>query len=411
MRLPSGVFFAVFLLVSMPIQIYLFSVLRAHVKKRVENIKLQSALLWFSGCSFVLPFVPLAWRVAFGPYGKQEYPFLLRGLLSASSIWWAGSIGCVAILLFYNFFRRFFLFSDRQPAAATVDSDRRAFLRQGVGVAATAPFMLSGYGVLIGRHRFRLEHFDIRVSGLSPALSQLTIAQLTDIHLGPFMPPEELARYVEAVNQLKPDLIALTGDFITSSRSEVVPCVETLAALKARYGIFACLGNHDTFAGAANKLTTALTDKGIRVLRNDSATVEVGNTRVALLGIDDLVLGQPDLRRAISITEEKPGEVNILLSHRPEIFPAAVREGMDLVLSGHYHGGQIKLLPDPRGLSIARLLTPYAEGLFQLPRSAGIVTEDPKVGNLFVGRGVGITALPIRINCPPQIAHLTLKKI
>ncbi len=84
---------------------------------------------------------------------------------------------------------------------------------------------------------------------------------------------------------------------------------------------------------------------------------------------------------------------------------------MDLVLSGHYHGGQIKLLPEPGGLSIARLLTPYAEGLFQLPRTAGVATGEPKVGNLFVGRGVGITALPIRINCPPQIAHLTLKNV
>ncbi len=336
---------------------------------------------------------------------------MLRSLLTASSIWWAGSIGCAIMLLGYNFFRRYILSSKRKPDAATVDSDRRDFLRKGIGAAATAPFMLSSYGVLVARHRFRLEHFDIGVSGLSSALSQLTIAQLTDIHVGPFMPPEELARYVEAVNRLKPDLIALTGDFITGSRSEIVPCVETLAALKARYGIFACLGNHDTFAGAANKITTALTDKGSRVLRNDSIAREVENSRVTLLGIDDLVVGQPDLRRAISVAEKEPGEVNILLSHRPEIFPVAARKGMDLVLSGHYHGGQIKLLPEPGGLSIARLLTPYAEGLFQLPRTAGVATGEPKVGNLFVGRGVGITALPIRINCPPQIAHLTLKNV
>ncbi len=411
MKLPRGFFFVLFLLVSMPMQLYLFSVLRIHVKKAVENINLQRALLWLSGCLFILPFAPLAWRAMFGPYGKQGYPFLLRGLLSASSIWWAGSIGCAVIMLSYNFFRRFFLFSRRRPATETIDSDRRDFLRKGIGAAATAPFMVSGYGVLVARHRFQLEHFDIHVSGLSSGLSQLTIAQLTDIHVGPFMPPEELARYVDAVNRLKPDLIALTGDFITSSRSEVAPCVETLATLKARYGVFACLGNHDTFAGAANKLTTALTAKGIRVLRNDSVSVEIGNTRIALLGIDDLVVGQPDLRRAISVAQERPGEVNILMSHRPEIFPTAAREGMDVVLSGHYHGGQIKLLPEPGGLSIARLLTPYAEGLFQLPRSAGIATEDPKVSNLFVGRGVGITALPIRINCPPQIAHLTLKNI
>ncbi len=409
MRLPSFFFFALFLLISMPVQIYLFSVLRAYVSKRVGNVKLQSGLLWFSCCFFALPFMPLAWRVTFGPYGKQGYPFLLRALLSASSIWWAGSVGCAIMLLGYNFFRRLVPFSKSEPTAASVDTGRRDFLRKGIGATATAPFMLSGYGVLVARHRFQLEHFDIRVSGLSSGLSHLTIAQLTDIHVGPFMPPEELARYVDAVNQLKPDLIALTGDFITGSRNEVAPCVDTLAALRACYGIFACLGNHDTFAGAANQLTTLLTDRGIQVLRNDSVMINVGDSRVALLGIDDLVLGRPDLRRAISVAQKKPAEVSILLSHRPEIFPAAARKGMDLVLSGHYHGGQIKLLPEPGGLSIARFLTPYAEGLFQLPRSAGMATGDQKVGNLFVGRGVGITALPIRINCPPQIAHLTLK--
>jgi len=408
MQLPRGFLFLVlFLLISTPVQIYLFTVLRAYLRKRVESGNLRRMLLLFSSCFFALPFMPLLWRAYFGPYGEQRYPWLLSDLLSASSIWWAGSIGCAMVVFAYNVFPRLILSLRRKPAAASVDRERRHFLRKGVGVAATAPFMLSGYGVLVARRRFELEHFAIGVSGLSSDLSQFTIAQLTDIHLGPFMPPEELARYVEAVNRLKPDLIALTGDFITSSRSEVVPCVETLAGLKARYGIFACLGNHDTFSGAASKLTELFAEKGIQMLRNDSAAIDVGNSRIAVLGVDDLVVGRPDLQRAKSLAQ--PAEVNILLSHRPEIFPTAAREGMDLVLSGHYHGGQIKLLPETGGLSIARFLTPYAEGLFQRPRSTGIAAGDQKVGSLFVGRGVGITAVPIRINCPPQIAHLTLK--
>ena len=405
MQLPRGLlFFALFVLLSIPVQFYLFTVLRAYLKKRLENGHLRRSLLLFSSFFFALPFIPLLWRASFGPYGEQRYPALLRDLLSASSIWWAGSIGCALVVFAYNFFPR--LIPSRPQKPATFDRERRCFLRKGVGVAATAPFALSGYGVLLERRRFEVEHFDIGVSGLSTNLSQLTIAQLTDIHLGPFMPPEELARYVEAVNRLKPDLIALTGDFITSSRSEAAPCVETLASLEARYGIFACLGNHDTFSGAAGKLTELLVEKGIQILRNDAATVDVGNSKIAVLGIDDLVVGRPDFQRAKTLAH--PAEVNILLSHRPEIFPAAAREGMDLVLSGHYHGGQIKLLPEPDSLSIARFLTPYVEGLFQLPRPTEGAGER-RVGNLFVGRGVGITAVPIRINCPPQIAHLTLK--
>ena len=406
MQLPRGyLFLLLFLLISAPVQIYLFMVLRTTLRKWVDNEKWRRMLLLFSGCFFALPFIPLLWRAYFGPYGQQRYPGLLRDLLSASSIWWTGSIGCAIVVFAYNFFPRLILSFGRKPAA--VDRERRHFLRKGVGVAAAAPFALSGYGVLVERRRFELEHFAIGVSGLSSDLAQFTIAQLTDIHLGPFMPPEELARYVEAVNQLKPDLIALTGDFITSSRSEVAPCVETLAGLKARHGIFACLGNHDTFSGAASIITELFAQRNIQMLRNDSRTIAVGNSRIAVLGVDDLVVGRPDLQRAKALAQ--PAEVNILLSHRPEIFPTAAKEGMDLVLSGHYHGGQIKLLPETGGLSIARFLTPYAEGLFQSPRSAGTATGDQKVGNLFVGRGVGITAVPIRINCPPQIAHLTLK--
>jgi predicted MPP superfamily phosphohydrolase len=407
MRFPRGfLFLSLFLLISVPVQVYLFTVLRAYVGKRVENGTLRRMVLLFFGCFFALPFIPLFLRAYLGPYGEQRYPRLLSELLSASSIWWVGSLGCAIVVFAYNFFLRVIPSSQQRPGA--VDHERRHFLRKGVSVAATAPFVLSGYGVLLERRRFELEHFAIGVSGLSSDLSQFTIAQLTDIHLGPFMPPEELARYVEAVNQLKPDLVALTGDFITSSRSEVVPCVETLAGLKARYGVFACLGNHDTFSGAASKLTQTFIEKGIQILRNDAATIDVGNSRISVLGVDDLVAGRPDLERAKSLAH--PAEVNILLSHRPEIFPVAAKEGIDLVLSGHYHGGQIKLLPEPDSLSIARFLTPYVEGLFQLPRPAE-AADERKVGNLFVGRGVGITAVPIRINCPPQIAHLTLKKV
>jgi len=104
-----------------------------------------------------------------------------------------------------------------------------------------------------------------------------------------------------------------------------------------------------------------------------------------------------------------PGEVRVLLSHRPEIFPRAAAEGIEVVLSGHYHGGQIKLVPGNDSPSIARLLTPYVEGLFRLPLSK----EGSERGGeslLFVSRGIGTTALPVRLNCPPQIAHLTLRK-
>jgi hypothetical protein len=146
------------------------------------------------------------------------------------------------------------------------------------------------------------------------------------------------------------------------------------------------------------------------MLVNDAATVDVGGSRLTVLGIDDLGQGDPDLRRALSAAQKDPGEVKILLSHRPEIFHSAAQEGIDLVVAGHYHGGQIKLFPQPNGLSIARFLTPFAEGVFRFSGSADEAPENRRARSLFVGRGIGITGLPIRINCPPQIAHLTLTK-
>jgi len=225
------------------------------------------------------------------------------------------------------------------------------------------------------------------------------------------MPAEELAAYVEAVNRLKPDVIALTGDFVSTSQDEIAPCVNTLAGLQARYGIFACMGNHDVYARADGELTRLFNQNGVRVLRNDAASLEIGNTTLNILGIDDLRWGRPNLSRALDIARRNPGEVRVLLSHRPEVFPEAARKGLGVVLSGHYHGGQIKLAPEPDSLSIARLITPYAEGLFHLPRRR-LSASGPGTGDavLFVGRGIGITGLPIRINCPPQIAHLTLKR-
>jgi predicted MPP superfamily phosphohydrolase len=221
------------------------------------------------------------------------------------------------------------------------------------------------------------------------------------------MAAEELARYVEAANRLKPDLIALTGDFITSSGEEVEPCVTTLAKLKARYGVFACIGNHDIHARADEKLARLLAENGIQTLRNDAVSIPVGGAKLSVLGIDDLRAGHPDLPHALRASETDRTETKILLSHRPEIFSSAAHAGIDLVLAGHYHGGQVKLGLGPENFSIARLLTPYAEGLFQLrPEDR----RNAKSANLFVSRGVGITGLPLRINCPPQIAHLTLHK-
>jgi predicted MPP superfamily phosphohydrolase len=307
----------------------------------------------------------------------------------------------------YDFARRAMKRLPRPPG--TPDVQRREFLKTGLGAVAAAPFVLSGYGALMERRRFEIEYFEFPLDGLSGVLHGSTIVQLTDLHVGPFMHGEELAAYVDAINRLEPDFVALTGDFIAGSPTEVEPCVEALSRLRAKRGVYACLGNHDVYAGIEDEITSRFAENNIRMLRNDAVAHRIGNTSLNVLGIDDLRSGEPDLYRALAAAKAQPGEVRLLLSHRPEIFPTAAANGVEMVLSGHYHGGQIKLGPEAANLSIARLLTPYVDGMYLLPRRS-IAKSDAKSSMLFVGRGIGITGLPVRINCPPQIAHLTLKK-
>jgi predicted MPP superfamily phosphohydrolase len=403
-------FSTLFLSVSLALQLYLFLRLRGYVRDKIKR-PLSRRIILFGGAAFLtLMLAPLACHAFLGCSGGWAGWFPLHALYDAAHIWGVGSMGCAAVLFIYNLFRGANPFCSRQLRPPHPDLGRRQFLQQSAGLAAATPFVLSGYGVAVERRRFDIDHFTVPIQGLSSALSGFSVVQLTDIHVGPFMTAEELAAFVEAANRLKPDLIALTGDFIAGSSKEVAPCVETLAGLKARYGIFACIGNHEIYAKADDLLTRGLEGNGIRVLRNHGVPLPVENTRLAVLGIDDFRAGRPDLYRARAEIKQEGGEVQILLSHRPEIFPQAVRAGVDLVLSGHYHGGQIKLTRHPESLSVARFLTPYAEGFFQLPRAASPHETDKRNSTLFVGRGVGISGFPVRINCAPQIAHLSLKK-
>ena len=411
MDFPRALFiFFLFLTFYLVLQACLFFRFLGYLRGRFQN-RLRRGILTALGASFfLLMLIPIPLRLFYGWHFHEPFSRLFPGLFTVSAVWGFGSTGSALILLGYDLFYRLAPSFAPRPAE-TPDFQRRDFLKKSAGVIAAVPFLISGYGVFLGRHRFQIDHFDLPLNGLSSALSQFSIVHLTDIHLGPFMPAEELAAYVEAVNRLKPDVIAITGDFVSTSLDEIAPCVNTLAGLRARYGIFACMGNHDVYVRADGELTRLFNQNGVRVLRNDAASLEVGNTTLNILGIDDLRWGRPDLSRALDIAQRKPGEAQVLLSHRPEVFPEAARKGLGVVLSGHYHGGQIKLAPKPDSLSIARLITPYAEGLFHLPRRR-LSASGPGTGDavLFVGRGIGITGLPIRINCPPQIAHLTLKR-
>ncbi|MGH7428843.1 MAG: metallophosphoesterase, partial [Candidatus Methylomirabilaceae bacterium] len=165
--------------------------------------------------------------------------------------------------------------------------------------------------------------------------------------------------------------------------------------VRARYGSFAVLGNHEHWYGEPEEFVAAFGAEGITVLQNDHRVIETDRGRIAVAGIDDLRVGRPDLERALAGLD--PSLPTILLSHRPEIFPRAAARGIGLTLAGHYHGGQVKVELLGFTLSVARLLSPYTEGLYHLGGS-----------RLYVNRGLGTTGTPVRINAPPEITLLHL---
>jgi uncharacterized protein len=230
---------------------------------------------------------------------------------------------------------------------------------------------------------------------LPPALEGLKIVHLTDIHHSLFTPLEEVERAVLLANRLAPDIVALTGDYVTQSPAYIGPVARALGKLRARLGIFAVLGNHDFQAGA-DEVTRTLRSHRIRVLRNSRHAIHAGGKTFWMLGVDDLWWNSDDLSAALeSVPARDP---KILLCHNPLGIWQASSRGIDLVLSGHTHGGQVRL-PGLRSLYRSKLGERFVEGWNRLGDT-----------QIYVSRGIGKVVVPIRVACPAEIACLHLHR-
>ena len=242
-------------------------------------------------------------------------------------------------------------------------------------------------------YRLTIEHHQIHLRRLPAALDGFRIVQLSDIHHSSFTSRAQIKRAVETANSLQPDIIALTGDYISKERQYAAPCAELLGKLRARHGIFAVLGNHDHWTDAA-LITDLFRAEGMTVLVNQGMRFEMKGAAFWLAGVDDTMVGLEDLPLALAGSRED--ELKLLLAHNPIILRRAARAGVDLVLSGHTHGGQVNLRPE-RSTSVRprrRLLKGLArEGETQI----------------YVTRGLGTVVLPVRFGCPPEVSLLELR--
>jgi predicted MPP superfamily phosphohydrolase len=267
-------------------------------------------------------------------------------------------------------------------------------------VGAIAGMLL--WGFTVGQSYVAHTRLRIPLENLSEGLRGLRIVQTSDLHIGNGMAGRRLERLVARINDLDPDLVAVTGDIFDFDPSVLEQGARILAGLRARYGVFAVLGNHDTYTGT-EKVAAALRDHApaLRLLRGEVVRLPV-SAPLYLAGIDDpgrdwtaRGVDLPDLQ---ALAEKVPRDgPTVLLVHRPEAFPQAARLGFPLVLAGHTHGGQLALPSVGGHLNLARLVTRYHRGLFH---------ENGSV--LYVNRGAGVAGPALRINCPREITTIEL---
>jgi predicted MPP superfamily phosphohydrolase len=285
-----------------------------------------------------------------------------------------------------------------------VPTTRRRFLK----LAATAGAVAIGVdATVLEPNHPRVVRVDIPLARLPQEFDGFTIIQLSDFHFDPYFSIIPIRKSVQIANDLKPDLVVLTGDFVSAPTIESAlrnkraalqadPCSEALKDLRAPHGVWAVLGNHDAFSDPVH-VTEALKAGAINVLSNSAAPIERSSSRFWLAGLADVLARRADLDATLKgISPEEPV---VLLAHEPDFADHTVKYPVDLQLSGHSHGGQIRL-PLVGPVYLPRLGRKYPRGLRTIDRLS-----------LYTNVGIGTLYVPVRWNCAPEITLITLRSL
>jgi uncharacterized protein len=313
-------------------------------------------------------------------------------------------------------------------SAEPIDHSRRHFFRAAGVIAGVVPFASATYGFAEERFHFRVREVEIPVANLPPALEGLRITQLSDIHIGAYMPARQVRRAVGMANELSGDLTVVTGDFITGRSDPLEDCIAELSKLRAPLGVWGCNGNHEIYARAETKSAELFQKYGMKLLRQENTALRWNGGAFNLIGVDhqrqrDIEGGGAPMLAGIEplVRRDIP---NILLSHNPNSFPRAAELGIELSLAGHTHGGQVRVEILDHEWSPAEFLTPYIAGLYSRPLLSGSknVSDNglqssrptssprPSASSVYVNRGLGTIGAPVRLGVPPEITLITLKR-
>jgi len=347
--------------------------------------------------------VPIVW--ALGRLSGHLFPIVVAaaaltgafvsGFVGPRSVWGEpGNARLYGVVWpFFIWWTVALLFALLAPVALTMGM----LLHVSIKAALVAGSVAATLGAVFAlRQRPRLRSRDVVISGLPESFDGYRIAQISDLHCGPFVSGRRVAGWVSKVNRLDPDLVAVTGDFIASGSAFVSVVADALKGLSARDGVFASMGNHDYFTDG-DALARALEKAGLTVLRNGGVDIRRGGAAIHVAGVDDTWTRRADVGKALA--GRPSGTPVVLLAHDPALFPEAALHGVDLTLSGHTHGGQIGVPFVGRRFNLARLMSPFTSGVYESGPST-----------LYVNHGLGTTGPPVRLGAAPEIAILTLRR-
>ncbi len=268
-----------------------------------------------------------------------------------------------------------------------------------LGLVALGAYLIgvcvAGWAVMVRRRWIRVREIDVDIVGLAPELDGFRIAQMSDLHIGSMCPAERAHRWVDRVNALDVDLVALTGDYVTSGVRFHRDIADVLSRLRARHGAVAVLGNHDYF-GEGEPLIGLLRAGGVTVLRNERTRVARGEAGLIIAGVDDLWTRRADVARTLAGWDR--AEPLVMLAHDPALFPEIAGRGAALTLSGHTHWGQVAVPFLERTLNLSRMTTPLHSGRHRRGEAT-----------LWINPGLGTTGPPLRLGAAPEITVLRLR--
>lgn len=293
------------------------------------------------------------------------------------------------------------------------DDSRRKFVTGLTMAVSGYAFIGAGIGVL-KKNDFKISDIDIKIDNLPEEFKGKIITLITDIHSGPYMSKELMSDYVQVLNDLNSDYLVIAGDITNTTRNEITPFADAFKNIKVNSGVFATLGNHDYFSDPEYIAEYIKGDTPITLLRNESLLLTQNGKSILLSGMEDVresnVQFTPNLEAYYQKTLESEKQIlsannisedsipKILIYHKPYFIDRMSQNNYDLVLTGHTHGGQVVLFNyKDVNISLAATVSPYISGLYKVNKT-----------NLYVSRGLGSVGLPLRLNCPPDIARFRL---